>query len=148
MGGLGLSGDDVYKKVGDLSGGERSRVKLAIISMTGGNVLIMDEPTNHLDIDAKEALDAALLDFSGTLILVSHDRYLLGKIPTRILEMRGGEAKSFPGAFDSYLSAIAGRETGGGSCTTAKASGRRKAVSSLKAAARGTVGGGEKAERT
>jgi ATP-binding cassette subfamily F protein 3 len=111
LGKLGLRGDDVFKKVSDLSGGEKARLKLTMLILGGGNVLMLDEPTNHLDMDAKEALEEALSGFEGTLIVVSHDRYLLKKLPTRIVELCAGEAESYEGAFDSYRQAVAGRET-------------------------------------
>ena len=80
-------GDDVYKTVSDLSGGERARLTLAKLILSDMNLLILDEPTNHLDIDSREALEEALLEFDGTVITVSHDRYFLGKLATRIIEL-------------------------------------------------------------
>ncbi len=86
LGGLLLSGEDIYKKVGVLSGGEQAKLKFAIMMLEQGNVLILDEPTNHLDLPSKEMLDKALMEFEGTVIMVSHDRYLLNKVPTKIVE--------------------------------------------------------------
>jgi ATP-binding cassette subfamily F protein 3 len=88
-------GDDVYKQVSVLSGGERARLTLSKLILSHMNLLILDEPTNHLDIDSKEALESALEAFDGTIIAVSHDRYFIEKLATRILEMKPGEA--FPG---------------------------------------------------
>lgn len=95
--------DDVFKKVGDLSGGEKARLALLKLMMSGANVLVMDEPTNHLDIAAKEVFEDSLLDFAGTLILVSHDRYLLNKVPTRIFELSENGMESFLGSYDYYV---------------------------------------------
>ncbi len=82
-----FTGDDVYKSVGELSGGERARLTLSKLILSDINLLILDEPTNHLDIDSREALEAAVADFDGTVIAVSHDRYFLGKLATRLLDM-------------------------------------------------------------
>ncbi len=103
LGNVGLTAEEVYKYVGVLSGGERARVKLAILMYEQANVLILDEPTNHLDIESKEALDKALLEFDGTIILVSHDRYLLSKLPTRIVELTKHGVINFKGGFDEYV---------------------------------------------
>lgn len=94
--------DDVFKKVSDLSGGEKAKLSLLKLMLTGANLLIMDEPTNHLDLAAKEVFEDALLSFPGTLMLVSHDRYLLNKVPTRILELRENGIESFLGGYDYY----------------------------------------------
>ena len=98
-----LSGEDVYKDVGQLSGGERAKVAFAVMMLERGNVLIMDEPTNHLDIASKEMLEDALSSFTGTLIMVSHDRYLLNKIPTKIIEMYPNGIEIYNGRYDYYL---------------------------------------------
>ena len=103
LGGMLLSGEDVYKKVGVLSGGEKAKVKFAIMMLEEGNVLILDEPTNHLDLSSKEVLDKALADYEGTVIMVSHDRYLLNKVPTKIVEMKPGEMVIYDGKYDYYL---------------------------------------------
>ncbi|MBR5240187.1 MAG: ABC-F family ATP-binding cassette domain-containing protein [Clostridia bacterium] len=103
LGGMLLSGEDVYKKVGVLSGGEKAKVKFAIMMLEEGNVLILDEPTNHLDLSSKEVLDKALAEYEGTLIMVSHDRYLLNKVPTKIVEMKPGEMVIYDGKYDYYL---------------------------------------------
>ena len=98
-----FSGETIYKKVKMLSGGERARLSLAIIMEQKPNVLIMDEPTNHLDLFVREILEEALLSFSGTLILVSHDRYLLNKIPNRILNLENKKADFYLGGYGEYL---------------------------------------------
>ncbi len=98
-----LSGEDVYKEVGQLSGGERAKVAFAVMMLERGNVLIMDEPTNHLDIASKEMLEDALASFTGTLIMVSHDRYMLNKIPTKIIEMHSNGIEIYNGRYDYYL---------------------------------------------
>jgi ATP-binding cassette subfamily F protein 3 len=87
LGGVRLTGDDVYKKVGELSGGERAKLRMAIMTLERGNVLILDEPTNHLDISTRDVLENALGVYKGTIIFVSHDRYLLSKLATRIVEL-------------------------------------------------------------
>ncbi len=103
LGAVLLTGENVYKKVGVVSGGERVKLSLAILMLEHPNVLIMDEPTNHLDIYTKEVLEKALTEYTGTLILVSHDRYLLNKIPTRIMDMKQDSIRFFQGRFDEYL---------------------------------------------
>lgn len=80
--------DQVFLEVGALSGGEKARLSLLKLMLSGANVLILDEPTNHLDIDSKEIFEDALLDYPGTVIVVSHDRYFLNKIPTKILSLK------------------------------------------------------------
>ncbi len=98
-----LSGDDVYKLVGSLSGGERAKVAFAVMMLERGNVLILDEPTNHLDIGSKEMLEDALEAFDGTIIMVSHDRYLLNRIPNRIIEMTANGYEIYNGRYDYYV---------------------------------------------
>lgn len=107
LGSLRLTQEDVYKNIGVLSGGEKAKVKLGILSLEKANLMILDEPTNHLDIQAKEALDDALKNYDGTLILVSHDRYLLNHIPTRIIEIFPDKIVSFHGGFDDYMEYMA-----------------------------------------
>ncbi len=102
LGAVLLTGENVYKKVGVISGGERVKLSFAILMQEHANVLILDEPTNHLDIYTKEVLEKAFLEYTGTLILVSHDRYLLNKVPTRIMEMRPDGVELFTGCFDEY----------------------------------------------
>lgn len=104
LGSLLFSGDDVFKKIKDLSGGERARVAFGIIMLERPNILIMDEPTNHLDYESKEILDLALMDYSGTLLVISHDRYLLNRVPTKIVEMKKNEFDYYDGGYDYYIS--------------------------------------------
>jgi ATP-binding cassette subfamily F protein 3 len=105
---LGLTGEDIYKKISMLSGGERARLKLAYLIFEKGNVLLLDEPTNHLDIDAREALESALYAFEGTILVVSHDRWLLTRLPTRILWVTGdGSFRFFEGGFDAMQQVLA-----------------------------------------
>src|SRR5207253_6410505 len=96
-------GDDVYKHVGDLSGGEKGRLSLAKLIYSNVNVLILDEPTNHLDIPSREALEAALEAYQGTIITVSHDRYFLDKIATQILSFEENQkVEVFDGNYSEY----------------------------------------------
>ena len=95
--------EDVFLNVGSLSGGEKARLSLIKIMLSGANVLVLDEPTNHLDIDSKEVFEEALLDFPGTVIDVSHDRYFLNRIPTRILELENDGIHEFLGTYDYYV---------------------------------------------
>jgi ATP-binding cassette subfamily F protein 3 len=96
-------GDDVFKQVRDLSGGEKAKLSLLKLMLSGANTLVLDEPTNHLDIESKEVVEEALLEFKGTLIIVSHDRYLLNIIPDRILELTENGIVEYKGKFDYYL---------------------------------------------
>ena len=96
-------GDDVFKQVGDLSGGEKAKLSLLKLMLSGANTLVLDEPTNHLDIESKEVVEDALTEFGGTLIIVSHDRYLLTRIPDRILELTASGIIEYKGNFDYYL---------------------------------------------
>jgi ATP-binding cassette subfamily F protein 3 len=98
-----FSGDSVFKKVESLSGGEKARLALAKMLLGANNFLILDEPTNHLDIPAKETLEAALRSFAGTVIVVSHDRYFLSQIATKIVEIRDGQLCLFHGNYQYYL---------------------------------------------
>ncbi len=95
-------GDDVFKRIAELSGGERSRLALAQLAQLGGNFLLLDEPTNHLDIDSREVLQAALKEYNGTILLVSHDRYLLQALATQVWEVRKGELHIYPGDYEAY----------------------------------------------
>ena len=103
LGAFLFSGDDVKKTVGMLSGGERARLLLAKLSMENNNVLILDEPTNHLDIDSKEVLENALIDFDGTLLFVSHDRYFINRVATQVLELSEEGSTLYLGDYDYYL---------------------------------------------
>ncbi len=112
LGGFLFSGDDVYKKTNVLSGGERNRLALAKMLLTASNLLVLDEPTNHLDLDSKEILLEALLDYAGTLIFVSHDRYFVDKLANRVVEVGGGEAFSYSGGYEDFLAWKKARELG------------------------------------
>ena len=103
LGGFLFSGDDVYKKVKVLSGGERTRLAVARMLLRPSNTLLLDEPTNHLDLDSKEVLLDALVDYGGTLIFVSHDRYFVERLATKIIEVGNGEAIVYPGTYAEFL---------------------------------------------
>ena len=103
LGAFLFSGDDVKKTVGMLSGGERARLLLAKLSMENNNFLILDEPTNHLDIDSKEVLENALIDFDGTLLFVSHDRYFINRVATQVIELSEEGSTLYLGDYDYYL---------------------------------------------
>lgn len=107
-----FQGDAVFKRVEDLSGGEKSRLALARLSLEAGNLLLMDEPTSHLDLPALEQLEAALLCYPGTLIVVSHDRFFLHGLVNRVLELDQGTLHCFDGDFQSYLEKRTAREEG------------------------------------
>ncbi|MGE5588146.1 MAG: ribosomal protection-like ABC-F family protein, partial [Clostridia bacterium] len=108
-----FKGDDVFKRVRDLSGGERNRVELARIMALGCNLLVMDEPTNHLDIDSIEVLERALSAYEGTLLVVSHDRYFLERVADRIIEIEDGWIVDYPGGYAYYVEKKTARQTSG-----------------------------------
>ncbi len=101
-----IRGEDVFKPVSVISGGERAKLYFAMMALDRANVLILDEPTNHLDMMTKEVLENALAEFGGTIILVSHDRYLLNKVASRIIEIKPNEVNSYEGNFDAYYQAV------------------------------------------
>src|SRR5260221_2828972 len=103
LGGFLFSGDDVYKHVRVLSGGERTRLAVARMLLRPSNTLLLDEPTNHLDLDSKEVLLDALADYGGTLIFVSHDRYFVERLATKIIEVGSGDALVYPGTYKEFL---------------------------------------------
>ncbi|VHC75632.1 ABC-F family ATP-binding cassette domain-containing protein [Streptococcus pyogenes] len=103
LGAFLFSGDDVKKSVAMLSGGEKARLLLAKLSMENNNFLVLDEPTNHLDIDSKEVLENALIDFDGTLLFVSHDRYFINRLATKVLEITENGSTLYLGDYDYYL---------------------------------------------
>ncbi|WP_173917745.1 ABC-F family ATP-binding cassette domain-containing protein [Halobacillus sp. Marseille-Q1614] len=103
LGNFLFSGEDVLKPVSALSGGEKARLSLAKLMMQQSNFLILDEPTNHLDLDSKEVLEAALVDYPGTILFVSHDRYFINKIASQVVEMQPSETRVFLGDYDYYV---------------------------------------------
>lgn len=103
LGNFLFSGDDVLKNVSDLSGGEKARLALSKLMMQKANFLILDEPTNHLDLDSKEVLESALLDYPGTILFVSHDRYFINRIATRVVELSRNGLTSYLGDYDYYI---------------------------------------------
>jgi ATP-binding cassette subfamily F protein 3 len=118
LGGFLFSGDDIYKKAGVLSGGERTRLAVARMLLRPSNTLLLDEPTNHLDLDSKDVLLEALEDYGGTLIIVSHDRYFVEKLATKIIEIGHGRALVYPGTYKEFLwhkeHGTGSRDQGGG----------------------------------
>ncbi len=117
LGSFLFSGEDVFKKIGVLSGGEKARVALLKLMLSGCNLLLLDEPTNHLDINSREALENALADYGGTIFIISHDRYLINKIATRLYKLSPNGAECINGGYDDFL-AVSGDET---TLTAAKA---------------------------
>jgi len=107
---FGFCGDDVFKSVSDLSGGEKARLTLAKLMQKKMNLLILDEPTNHLDILSREALENAVKDFDGTVIAVSHDRYFINALATRILVLGSERPELFNGGYSDYLEQLSRRE--------------------------------------
>jgi ATP-binding cassette subfamily F protein 3 len=103
LGGFLFSGDDIDKPVRVLSGGERTRLAVARMLLRPSNTLLLDEPTNHLDLDSKDVLLDALEDFGGTLIFVSHDRYFVDKLATKIIDIGSGQALLYPGTYEEFL---------------------------------------------
>jgi ATP-binding cassette subfamily F protein 3 len=107
LGSFLFSGDDVFKRVGDLSGGERSRVAIAQLTLLPGNVLVLDEPTNHLDISSREALEAMLKEYSGTLLFVSHDRQFIDAVADKLWVIRDRQLDEHLGNYSDYAARIA-----------------------------------------
>jgi ATP-binding cassette subfamily F protein 3 len=126
LGGFLFSGADAEKRLGDISGGEQRRLSLAILVASGANVLILDEPTNHLDIESREALEDALTEFEGAVVLVSHDRALLEAVGSRTLICEDGELQSHPGGWAEYQRRRDEREATAATATATKSSATRR----------------------
>ena len=142
LGGFLFSGDDVYKKVAVLSGGERTRLAVARMLLRPSNTLLLDEPTNHLDLDSKDILLEALEDYGGTLIFVSHDRYFVEKLATKIVEIGHGDARVFPGTYTSSCGARnigATGATGAVEVPTGAKAGRERGAMPRRSGARGAM---------
>ncbi len=107
-----FSDDDVFKRIGVLSGGERNRYAMARMLLQPPNFLLLDEPTNHLDLQAKDVLLEALQKFTGTVVFVSHDRYFIDKLATRIFQIEGGGLYDYPGNYEDFLWQKERRESG------------------------------------
>jgi ATP-binding cassette, subfamily F, member 3 len=134
LGGFLFSGDDVDKPVRVLSGGERTRLAVARMLLRPSNTLLLDEPTNHLDLDSKDVLLEALEDFGGTLIFVSHDRYFVDKLATKIIEIGGGDAAVYPGNYEEFLWSRRHREAGRAVPSANRAASAPAAVAASRAA--------------
>ena len=112
LGGLGLTGDDAVKRIDQLSGGQRTRVLLAQVALAGPNVLVLDEPTNHLDLPSREIVQSLLADYDGTILFVSHDRYLVEALATHVWAIEGGAVQRLIGGWDKYVAWRAAVRTG------------------------------------
>jgi ATP-binding cassette subfamily F protein 3 len=123
-----FSGDDVFKPLGVLSGGERNRFALARILVSPSNFLLLDEPTNHLDMRAKDVLLEAIAAFSGTVVFVSHDRYFIDRLATRVLEVENGQVATYEGDYEDYLRRKEAQAAGAAAGEPAKATARRPEV--------------------
>jgi ATP-binding cassette, subfamily F, member 3 len=108
LGRFGFSGDMATREVGTMSGGERARLALALVTRDAPHMLILDEPTNHLDVDAREALVHALNEYEGAVVIVSHDRHMLELTADRLLLLDGGTAREFDGNLDDYMKLVLG----------------------------------------
>ncbi|WP_410513751.1 ABC-F family ATP-binding cassette domain-containing protein [Paenibacillus sp. BR2-3] len=141
LGNFLFSGEDVLKRVSSLSGGEKARVALSKLMLRGANMLILDEPTNHLDLVSREVLEAALIDFEGTLLFISHDRYFLNKMAERVLELHPVGIDPYLGNYDDYvekkqeLEDIAKEAAGQASAAVAKNAGKDAAITPEKGTA-------------
>jgi len=132
LGRFGFSGDKALTKVGKLSGGERARLALALITREAPHMLILDEPTNHLDVDAREALVQALNDYSGTVVVVSHDRHMIELTADRLVLVDGGTAKEFSGTLDDYTDLILGKSPAASKESKTSAKDARKAAADAR----------------
>src|SRR5262249_54819942 len=136
LGGFLFAGDDIYKRAGVLSGGERTRLAVARMLLRPANTLLLDEPTNHLDLDSQDVLLEALADFGGTLIFVSHDRYFVDRLATKIVEVGHGGIEVYPGTYEQFLWSRQQRPEGGP--PTASPSAERRPTRDLSTAGRKT----------
>jgi ATP-binding cassette subfamily F protein 3 len=136
LGGFLFSGDDIHKKAGVLSGGERTRLAVARMLLRPANTLLLDEPTNHLDLDSKDVLLEALEDFGGTLIFVSHDRYFVDKLATKIVEVGHGTIEVYPGTYEEFLWSKRARADAARNAAAAAPVPKPKAVHTTPAAAK------------
>jgi len=127
-----FTGDDVFKPLGVLSGGERNRYALARILVSPSNFLLLDEPTNHLDMRAKDVLLEAIAAFSGTVVFVSHDRYFIDRLATRVMEVEGGKVTSHEGNYEDYLRWKAAQAAGGSATESAAREAETARVSPAK----------------
>jgi ATP-binding cassette subfamily F protein 3 len=134
LGGFLFSGDDIYKRVGVLSGGERTRLAVARMLLRPSNTLLLDEPTNHLDLDSKDVLLDALIDYGGTLIFVSHDRYFIDRLATKTIEVGGGEGVLHLGSYEELLWRRASRDAAAAASNGPKPPGPAPSVASAAAA--------------
>ncbi len=134
-----FSGDEVYNTIGHLSGGEKSRVALAKLMLSPANLLILDEPTNHLDIPAREALERALAEYPGAVLIVSHDRYFLDRIVSRLLYLRDGTCDAYAGNYSDYQAHLAAVQAAAQSAPAAHRAGGVKAKAKKAKADRGDV---------
>lgn len=126
LGAFLFQGDDVYKIIGDLSGGEKARLAMLKLMLTGANFLILDEPTNHLDIPAKEAVEEAIMSFPGTFLVVSHDRYFLDKVANCMIELDNGQLTEYAGNYSYYREKKAAAEKAAAVEKTAQAAVKEK----------------------
>ncbi len=128
LGAFLFRGDDIYKSVSVLSGGEKSRLSLLMLLMKPANLLILDEPTNHLDLASKDVLLAALKEFTGTVIFVSHDRAFIEGLATSVLEIRSGAARLFPGGYEYYLRRMDQEQSAGAQASRPAGQGPRQGL--------------------
>jgi ATP-binding cassette subfamily F protein 3 len=147
LGGFLFSGGDVEKRLSDISGGEQRRLSLAILVSSGANVLVLDEPTNHLDIESREALEDALIEFEGSVVLISHDRALLEAVGSRTIVVEDNKLNSYPSGWAEYQRRQDEREAESGAAATTAAKKEKAANGNGAAAKRRDDKAAEKAVR-